>query len=274
MEQADGQNTFPILHSDFAALKAEVEKLRVEFSMLVMERDQIRYHECPDIQMRYTLTFGALEYKVFELETQIMRIKRSMEMIQARKNRQEPVDVKDIERILEEELAAYKARLEEYARQMNDALDRSKLGHLSDKDAAELKKLYRTVVKALHPDSHPDQSEERKRLFQNAVDAYEKGNLPEMRIIAAMVDQADFQELGPDQMELLRKEKDRLIQVMDAVRAGIELIKSAFPYTMKALLESPDKISVKKAALEDRIAQLLELHATYKERYDELLWSL
>jgi len=78
-----------ILHPDFEKLKTEVEKLRTELSMFVLERDNLLYQECKNIEMAYMLSVGALEYKAYEIECAILRLKRKVELIQAKKNRQE-----------------------------------------------------------------------------------------------------------------------------------------------------------------------------------------
>lgn len=52
---------------EFAALKAEVEKLRVEISMFLLERDELRFVICKNIETAYMLALGSLEYKAFEL---------------------------------------------------------------------------------------------------------------------------------------------------------------------------------------------------------------
>jgi hypothetical protein len=45
---------------EFAALKAEVEKLRVEISMLLLERDELRFVICKNIETAYMLALGSL----------------------------------------------------------------------------------------------------------------------------------------------------------------------------------------------------------------------
>ena len=76
-----GQNTnctvvpFP----EFATLKAEVEKLRVEISMLLLERDELRFVICKNIETAYMLALGSLEYKAFELNCDVLRIKRKID---------------------------------------------------------------------------------------------------------------------------------------------------------------------------------------------------
>ena len=52
------------LHSNFDKLSAEVDTLRTELSMLVLERDTLLHQECRNIEMAYMLSVGALEYTV------------------------------------------------------------------------------------------------------------------------------------------------------------------------------------------------------------------
>ena len=72
-----------ILFPDFEKLKTEVDKLRSELQMLVLERDEILYVECRNIETAYLLAFGSLEYKAYEIQCAILRLKRKIEIIQA-----------------------------------------------------------------------------------------------------------------------------------------------------------------------------------------------
>ena len=56
-----------ILFPDFEALKKEVEKLRTEISMLLLERDELKLVVCKNIETAYMLALGSLEYKAYEL---------------------------------------------------------------------------------------------------------------------------------------------------------------------------------------------------------------
>ena len=85
MSDTPGSCNIIILHPDFEKLKAEVEKLRTELSMLVPERDELLYQECKNIETAYMLSLGALEYKVYEIECAILRLKRKAELIQVKK---------------------------------------------------------------------------------------------------------------------------------------------------------------------------------------------
>ena len=81
----NSQTSVVIVSPDFEKLKSEVEKLRTELSMLVLERDELVLVECKNIEMAYMLSVGALEYKAYEIQCAIRRLKRKAELIQAKK---------------------------------------------------------------------------------------------------------------------------------------------------------------------------------------------
>ena len=255
----------------FEKLKSEVEKLRIELSMLVLERDDLLYQVCKNIEMAYMLSVGVLEYKVYEIECAILRFKRKIEFIQAKKNRQEKVILTEIEAVLDVEFAEYKAKLDELIGKMNEALTRSKGKVLSEDEFSELKKLYRAIVKALHPDMHPDLSSEKLRLFHNAVEAYEHGDIEALRIISTMVTEPIISDDKSDGLAFLMKEKERIIKLLQKIKNRIGEIKTEYPYTMKSLVQNPEKIAARKAELEDHIKQLNETLSMYAVRIEEML---
>ncbi|HOG46001.1 MAG TPA: molecular chaperone DnaJ [Anaerolineae bacterium] len=260
-----------IIYPDFEKLQADVEKLRTELSMLVLERDHLLYHECKDIEMAYMLSIGVLEYKAYEAECAILRLKRKVELIQAKKNRQERIVLSAIEDTLDYEFAAYRAKLDEQIDKMNAALERSNYAIMTDEEARELRKLYRSIVKALHPDMRPDLSHAELGLFYNAVEAYEHGDLQGLRIISAMIAKPAIPDARSDGLAFLTKEKARLTELLQTLRDRIAEIKSEYPYTMKSLVQSPEKIQARKAELEERIEQLNRVLVAYTDRVAEML---
>ena len=134
------------------------------------------------------------------------------------------------------------------------------------------KKLYYAIVKSLHPDLHPNQSDEKIRLFHNAVIAYENGDLYRLRVIKEMTD-------GPvamtdnkfDTRNQLDIEKERLLNLIQIVKGKISKTKSEYPYTMKSLLQSPQKTEARKAELAETIKQLNETLAAYESKIKEML---
>ena len=252
-------------------VKSEVEKLKIELSMFVLERDDLLFVECKNIEMAYMLSVGGLEYKAFELNCAVLRLKRKIELIQAKKNRQEKVVLSAIEEILDVEFAEYQAKLDEQIGKMNAALERSKGKELTDSESRELKKLYIGIVKALHPDLHPDISPEKIKLFLNAVEAYKNGDLTELRIISEMVVDKKISLEHIDALSLLVKEKERLSELIKGLKEDIIKIKSEYPYTMKSLIQDPEKISEKKKELEGIIEEWEKALDFYKSKLSETM---
>lgn len=270
-DKQGGQQGSVILYPDFAKLKASVEELRVELPMVVLERDELLYVECKNIEMMYMLSIGWLEYKTYEIECGILRLKRKAELIQTKKNRQEKVVLSKIEELLDLEFAEYQEKLSEQVEKMNVVLERKHGKLLSEQEAQELKKLYRAILKSLHPDLYPDLSEAKIQLFHHAVTAYKNGDITELRIISAMVTDSAMPEEKLGVMSHLTKEKDRLSQLIQSVKDRIAEIKLEYPYTMKYLVLSPEKTAARKAELEASIKQLNETLATYAARIEKIL---
>lgn len=265
------ENYTVIIFPEFVTLKKEVEKLRTEVSMLLLERDELRLVVCKNIESAYMLALGGIEYKAYELYCKVLRVKRKIDLIRAKKNRQEAILLSDIEAVLDEEFAEYGRRLDEQIAKMNKALDHSKGRPLSEGETKELKKLYRTIVKALHPDLHPEITPSEMQLFQNAVQAYENGDLDSLRIIGDMLAEPVVPEESKSGMALLVKEKERLIATLKLIRGQIAEIKNEHPYTLKEIVEDPRKLAEKKAELEESINELKESYEFYRDRLKELL---
>lgn len=264
-------NSRIILFPEFATLKTEVEKLRTELSMLLLERDELRLVICKNIETAYMLALGSFEYKAYEWHCKVLRIKRKIDIVQAKKNRQERIVLAMIDEQLDEEFAEYQQQLDEQIDKMNEALEHNKGKPLSAEENKEIKKLYRNIVKALHPDLHPDITSSQIQLFQNAVQAYEHGDLTSIRIISEMVVEPDIPDQSENVMTALLKEKDRLTKSLEFIRKQISEIKSEYPYTMKELVQDPVQIAEKKAELEELIEELKEVYDLYAARLQNLL---
>lgn len=260
-----------IIFHGFEKLKNEVEKMRTELSMLLLERDELQFVICKNIETEYMLKLGGIEYKAYEAQCAALRLKRKIELMQAKKNRQEKVIIPDIEKVLDNEFAEYQKQLDEQIKRMNDALERSRAKVLSDEENKELKKLYRKIVKALHPDMNPDVSEAQTNLFDHAVQAYKNGDLRTLRIIGEMAGSNLLAEQHKDAITQLTGEKDRLQKLLKSIRDCIEEIKAEYPYTMKEILEDENRIKQKKQELERIISQYNELILIYKAKIEEMI---
>ena len=259
-----------ILFPEFEQLKIEVEKLRTELSMLVLERDELLYVECKNIEMQYMLKLGALEYKVYETQCAVLRMKRKLELIQAKRNRQEKIVMEKIEKVLDDEFAEFQEKLEEQLVKMNAAIDRNHAKILSEKDTKELKQLYRRVVKTLHPDLNPDLSEEKQQLFFRAVNAYENGDLNPLCIIDETISSPVLPEMEQNAITSLRHERDRLIPLLSNIKDRIAKIKSEYPYTVKEIVQDEERVEQSRNQLEALLNQYQGAITYYKAKIREM----
>ncbi len=260
-----------IVFPDFQKLKDDVEKLKTELSMLMLERDELRFVICKNIETEYMLKIGGLEYKVYEAQCAVLRLKRKIELIQAKKNRQEKIILSKIEETLDKEFEEYQQRLNAQIEKLNEALEHSKAEYLSEEDNRELKKLYRKIVKNLHPDINMDVTSAQIKLLESAVNAYKNGDLITLRMINEMVGDSQIPETHQDAVAQLAEEKERIEGLIKAIRDDIDNIKAEYPYSMKSVLEDPEKTEQMKDELEDMLSQYKELIVQYKLKVEEML---
>ena len=260
-----------ILNLEYENLKNELLKKRTELSMLVLQRDELKYVICKNIETKYMLELGSLEYCLYQSECIIMRLKRKVELIQMRINRQEKIDVSAIDKLLDEQFREYQQKLEEKIKKMNEAIERDNGEVLTEQQVKELKKLYRAIVKALHPDLNPNVTKQQIKLFQNAITAYKNGDLQTLRIINEMISNNQSEYDNTDNIEKMRDELIRLDRMISSINGDVEKIKSEYPYTMKDILFDKEQLNQRKQELKDNIDQCNELVSFYKTKIQHLL---
>lgn len=211
-----------------------------------------------------------MEYKLYKASCDYLRLRRKKDLIQAKKNRQEKINIEAIEGQLDDEFVEYKKKLDEKIAEVNRALKRSAMEQLSDEEAKEIKKLYKNIVKRLHPDLHPSLSEAEKELFYRATEAYEHGDLAALKLIEAMVDSGEAEEALPSSVASLEKEAERLEDLIEGVQKAIEAIKSTPPYTWRIYLDDEEKKAEKLSQLKRDLANF----ETAIRTQEEAIWEL
>jgi len=258
-------------HPEFEAIKREMDRLRTEISMLVLERDELQLHECKQPEEAYMLSIGALEYAAYESECAVLRLKRKVELVQARRNRQERIVQRLIEKELDQEFTEYQVNLDAQLHKMNEALERRSGTPLTEAQYREIKKRYRVIVRVLHPDLHPELGEDKQRLFRHAVQAFERCDLDALMAIEVMVAEPLAVPEDPNGFALLVVQRDCLEKVLRNTKDSIAKIKSEYPYTTKALLSDSRKKEARMAELRGRMEELSKIKAMYAERLTQLL---
>ncbi len=253
-----------------ASIKDEIKKLKTELSMLLLEHDELVYIISKNIETSYMLKLGYLEIEAYKLNCEILRLKRKIQLIQAKINHQKKIVLNDIENILSNEFQEYQNELDKQINKMNDALNRKNSPFLSDEETLELKKLYRSIAKVLHPDLNPDLSSEKLQLFYNAVQAYKNGDLDSLRIIDSILDKNTTVE-HQNQLSVLKNEKLRLEDSISNICNSIKNVKDNYPYKLKEILEDENLFISKQLELQNIITSSKDLILHYTGVINKLL---
>ncbi len=260
-----------ILSSEYEKLQNEIDKLHKELTAMIMEKDELIYHICPSIESDYMIKIGMLEYKAFEVQCNILRIKRKIELIQQKFNRQEAVILPLIEEQLDKEYAEYEAKLKEKLNSINYAIAYSQGKELSVEDIKELKRIYRKIVKRLHPDINPNITETKHKLFLNAVAAYKNGDLKTLKSLEILLNEISDNIEDYLSIEYLKGKRESLKKHINSLLSYIEKIKKSFPYNQKEFLKDDIAVEKKQTELNNIIKQYKELYKHYEEKFNALL---
>ena len=265
----------------FADLRVEIRKLQEELAQLLLEKEELRV-ACRKILAEYFQRFGELECKVTGAECEYLRMKRLMEMVQMRLNREEEISLDQILEKLIREFARYQEALEKILEQVEASGKSGQQpageGTISPEEAekekqkaASMKKIYREIVKRLHPDMNPNQSEEEAKLFRKAMEAYEKEDRDTLELIYGQL--GDIQgeaETGGETglaacKERLERQRDLLKNQIEKVKEEIRQLKEAKPYILKEYLEDPEKARKRRRNLEVVLQNYEEQIREYKK---------
>ncbi|MBE6511315.1 MAG: hypothetical protein J6B73_09420 [Methanobrevibacter sp.] len=209
----------------------EVQKLKDRLAELIYEHENLISHLCPLIERRYVLEFGIYEYELYLLEFDISKLKRKLQLMRMEINHENKIDLEKIDNILSEEFEEYEQQLKAQIEEIN-YLKSTEIKQLSDEDSRKLKKIYRILIKKLHPDLNPNQRFYEKNMFLRATKAFQNGDLSDLEALLALTDDGEIEE---------ESEIDDLKRLIGDFEEKIEKIKQDYPYNKKELLVDDEK---------------------------------
>ncbi len=256
-------------HPEDEALREEIARLRASLTALLLQKDDLLLIQCRRIEAAYLRRFGALELKVYESWCECLRAKRKAKLIRASQNRRETADLPRIEAELDGEMAEYREKLESRFRRVEGVMEQREGPGLTARGTKELKDLYRQAVKALHPDLHPGEDENRARTLNQAMHAYRAGDLGTLRAICETLE--PVRERETTELEALRAEAKRLRVSIREFDRQLEAIKKDYPFSMRVYLEDDEQGRARQAELTGQLQDLRERTARYEAAIDRML---
>lgn len=206
--------------------ESEIKELKEQLTHLIFEYDDLVSHVCPDIEVRYVLEFGMDEYELYEIELEIEKLERKLELIEAESN----VDLNKIDKKLDKEFEESERQLKAQINEIN-YLKGNGLKRLSPEDLQKLRQTYLMLIEKLHPDLNPNQNFLDLSLFIKAENSFKTDDLEALESVTRILPEEDNQEM-PEIEDL----KGSILEF----EGKIYLVENEYPYNKKELLDDED----------------------------------
>lgn len=241
----------------------EIASLRTRFVDLFQKLCYMRDTEATVLNDLYTRYFGQLRINISILEGEVRALRLKTDMMQAAINRDEKPNILQIEETVRKKFEEYFQNL----RNLSDQLKKKEpLAMMDEDDAKKLADLHRVLVKRLHPDIHPNQTEKEKDLFLKAQAAYDLRDIATLERILISLDLDTDTEVFSNEKE----SADYKVKIEKQI-ANLEMqiadLNSRYPFTFREKLSDREWVDRETADLENRIQQLTIQKEKFELRY-------
>lgn len=264
-------NERPIqLHPEARRLAEENELLREELTTLLTEEDTLLTTVRPHLLALYQTRIGPWEVRLLQAQCASARSRRKLELAQAMLNRGLPPDPSQIEANLELEYRSWMQKVREAAERIEAAEHRLK--HLlAPADDREFKRLYRCIVRRLHPDLNPNLTQAQRTLWNRAQAAHHASDLAELRALALLSEKPEPEITRQKPLELLLDEQAVLRRQVAALLSRIEGIQDQPPFTLRQNLNDEAWLAARRHEIEVMIGKLESDRALIEARLRQIL---
>lgn len=243
------------------------QALKSELVSLISERDLLENTVSKNLEALYATRIGKNEYALYRLECDIARLKRKIELFQAKINHGQKPDILEIEDKLDREYQKWEKEISGILENIEKS--RRRLENLrEDGESIELHKIYRILVKKLHPDVITARTERTYMLWNRTMDAYKYGDLEELKAIAILVE--DEKETGLQERDI----GERIRSISQKVYKLLEYIKKIrleFPFTIEKNIEDEGWVAGKNDEIFSKIDKLEDKKTGLQEIIDALI---
>lgn len=252
-----------------ARVRDEVRAARERILGVLVEIDDLRLQQIPQARAEWQAAIGCWEQALLEAELAGRRARRRLALVQRQTNRGAPVDDAAIEAQLDHELAEWQEKVEQARVAYEQAMGRlASYGTMSPADGRELRTLYHTLMRRLHPDVCRVHDEHTEQLFSLAQAAYSRGDVALLRSLEVATQQLD----GPDELDAvsdadsLETELELVEAEEAAARRQLEELRDCEDLRRRRLLADPEWVSARTAELRERVQAWNDVSAECRRR--------
>ena len=243
------------VHPTTARLIRKMEELKRESANLFNRRDEMLTYEYPRLCSLYLTEVGQLKYEEFSLEVEVRILSLRLSLIQAYVNRNAAPDHDAIEEKIRIEKENYQRVLNEKMGDIKAAKEYLAAPLLSLEETREMRALYALLIKKLHPDINPGQTEREKELFLKVVAAYKTQDLAALRQILLMLDTDSLEDLSED---TLQDQIEKLEKTVAGIKERIAELEAQFPFNLRDKIFDKEWVGEQQRLIRESIAALTE----------------
>lgn len=249
--------------------------MRESILTAVVRMDDIRLQQIPRIRADYALKIGCWEQALLEAELAARRAKRRLALAQAQANQGDVPQMEAIETQLDTELADWAAKAEQVRIAYEHALERlTSMAPMKKADADELRRLYRSLAKRLHPDVHAGDSDECSALFLLAQAAYRNGDVEALRSLEVATRHLDTGERdleGTIDREALAQELELARIEEGVVQERLQALEDSEEMRLGKLLADPQWVTARTTELRHAVEEWDRVRRASEERLKRIL---
>lgn len=258
------------LTTETKILKAQAEMLRKEYAELYEQRNYMLQYEEAKLSSLYLALIGQESFQLFCLNGEYAQLLQRIKLAQAYFNRNELPNWESIEKQVHEAFMDYQHKVEQEAARLSEAKEFFKSNFLSTEDVLQVKNVYKLLVKKLHPDLNPNQTEEDAELFLKTQAAYSLSDLTALNEILLYLNGTigTAPEVADDISAFVQK----LTTMIGDIKQKIEKLNQTFPYSFREKLYDDEWVAAEQSKLKKQIEELKTEFAE-KTEYLQLLKS-
>lgn len=227
----------------------------------LLRRDNLN-KEAEHCHLRYIMEFGDLITRSFEQKMECIRKKKQITYCQKQVNMGRKISAAGMDLYIEQVMAEYQEQLQNIVEDVKTA----KAGkRVSTAEVLKVKKKYYRLVKALHPDTHPELAgdEKLKEYWDRIVTAYTYNRLEELEELEVLVNS----HLEKNGLQDTRAEIKDAEEKIAAIEQEIQIIITTNPYLYKTILDDKNEMRRRRQQYLDEIAS----YEMYSAQLDEVL---
>jgi len=244
------------VEQNLEALKEQLDILKFEYLKLLNDQDVLLNWSKPQLEALYSTRIGVHKLALLELQLQVKALKRKLELVNSCINKNMSPNFVEIELIIAAELANAQQQIINESQKIIDG--KNLLSNLSaPQNKGELKTLYRSLAKDLHPDVNPTITEKQKGIWHLVLEAYQSGDVDKLKALAIVYEseiKGNGEQWTEEQITLhIASVKQGCIILQEKVNS----IKDDFPFTIEQQIKDDDWVATEFQVIQSQI-ELLE----------------